>query len=297
MVNSDVRLKHFQSKLRKVKDGIKPKNQAGKFGNTWWSKKWIDSLEYLENDKRVSQGKFYAMIGQIRELQLSKGLIQAKVQGTKIKPYTVVINLRTITEEQWKTIFEHLSENSQVLSDLLMGTFPPKINDLFTTQNYPLFPSLINDLKASCSCADWANPCKHIAAVYYLISDIFEDDPFLIFQLRGKSKIEFIEILKQFIALKTINKKDLHDFHSYQALNSSNPYIAFNSETFWQRKTKIRIGSILDLLRCEEKQTVNENDFISSSINTNFSHLLKTSYKKTQSILKNNLQEIHKDEI
>jgi len=114
----DTRLKHFQTKLRKVKDGIRPKNPDGKFGNTWWSKKWLETLEFLENDKRVIQGRFYAREGQLRTLEINRGIILAKVQGTKIKPYVVTIKLDVLNDDEWQNILEYMAQNTILFSKL-----------------------------------------------------------------------------------------------------------------------------------------------------------------------------------
>ncbi|MGC9779606.1 MAG: hypothetical protein HZR80_10225 [Candidatus Heimdallarchaeota archaeon] len=295
MVNSNTRLKHFQSKLRKVKDGIKPKSLDGTFGNTWWSKRWLQSLEYLENDKRIVQGRYYAKEGQIKELAISKGLIQSKVQGTKIKPYTVTIKLEVLSEDQWKAIFKEMAQNSLVLSNLLMNNFPSNIEELFNRFNFQLFPGLKEDLTAACNCSDWANPCKHTAAVYYILADMFEENPFLIFHLRGKSRLEFIEVLKQFIDLQAIEKERISEATKGFDIKKHHKNERLKLDNFWQRKSNVRLNDILDLLRSTNKHQFDKKASLLTTKEIDLSRLLIASYEKTQNILKSKLHEVLKD--
>ncbi len=123
--------------------------------------------------------------------------IRAKVQGSQRTPYSVAIELRALSDAHWNQVIEALSEQAIFAAKLLAGEMPEDIESAFDAVGAPLFPQSARDLSTSCSCPDSANPCKHIAAVYYLLGERFDDDPFLIFQARGRSREQIIAALRQ----------------------------------------------------------------------------------------------------
>jgi uncharacterized Zn finger protein len=287
MASLDTRLKHFQTKLRKVKNGIRPKNLEGKFGNKWWSKKWLESLEFFVNDKRIVQGRFYAREGQIKSLVIDRGYIQAKVQGTKIKPYSVTIKLQVLTDEDWQNILEQMAKNAMLFSKLLIDKFPEDLEKIFSNFNYPLFPRNSNDLITSCTCADWANPCKHTAAVFYILSDFIEYDPFNLLFIRGKSRIEIREILRQYQRIITIQenkpKRKIEKISRYN--NQVEKRI--NLTTFWKSNEKVKLTDIVKTAKLE-RETSNFDDFTEPRL----VELLNLSYKKASEIVNNKLTKL-----
>jgi len=291
MTSLDPRLKHFQTKLRKVRDGVKPKNPKGKFGNKWWSKKWLEALEFFENDKRVIQGRFYAREGQIRSLEIDRGCIQAKVQGTKIKPYSVTIKLQILSDHAWQNILEQMAGNASLFSKLLIDKLPEDLETIFLKFNYPLFPNNVNDLLTSCSCADWANPCKHTAAVFYILSDIIEYDPFTLLFIRGKSKIEIREILRQY--QRIITKQENKPLKKKRELKKSNKLIErkIDLSSFWETNQKVKLTDIIRISKLEreisDKEDKKEHLFESKLVD-----LLNLSYKKASEIVKNKLTKL-----
>ena len=185
------------SKARTVKDGIKARTKRGKsFGDTWWSKRWISVLESFGWDKRLQRGRTYARKGQVIDLEIHRGEVISHVQGSRRKPYQVTIGMEQISDKNWEKVADAMAEQAIFAAKLLAGDMPEDIEDAFETARVSLFPSK-SDLDTDCSCPDWANPCKHIAAVYYLLGERFDDDPFLIFLLRGRSKEELMGILRQ----------------------------------------------------------------------------------------------------
>jgi len=291
MASLDPRLKYFQTKLRKVRDGIRPKNPKGKFGNTWWSKKWLEALEFFEYDKRIIQGRFYAREGQIRSLEINRGCIQAKVQGTKIKPYSVKIKLQILTDYAWQNILEQMAGNALLFSKLLIDKFPEDLSEIFMKFNYPLFPNNVDDLLTSCTCSDWANPCKHTAAVYYILSDIIEYDPFKLLLIRGKSRIEIREILRQY--QRIITKQENKPLKKKKVLQKSNKFIErkIDVASFWGRNQKVKLMDIVKITRLE-RDTSNKEDKKEYFSDQKLVELLDLSYKKASEIVKNKLTKL-----
>jgi uncharacterized Zn finger protein/superfamily II DNA or RNA helicase len=156
------------------------------FGKTWWGNAWVEAMERIDhNTNRLPRGKRYANGGNVTKINIEGDQIKAKVQGSRRKPYDIVIALRKFTPEQQGMIKSALSENPAIASALALGNLPQEILDLFSNRRLNLLPNSWQDLAANCSCPDWANPCKHLAAVYYIIANEIDKDPFLLFRLRG----------------------------------------------------------------------------------------------------------------
>ncbi|MDZ7363833.1 MAG: SWIM zinc finger family protein [candidate division KSB1 bacterium] len=180
-----------------VKDGIKTKSRGGSIGKTWWSKRWIEVLESFNMGARLGRGRSYARRGQVMAIDVQEGLVTAKVQGSRPKPYQIKIALKPLSPKDWHKVTEAMAEQAIFVAKLLAGEMPQNIEEAFEAAKVPLFPQSSRELETDCSCPDWANPCKHIAAVYYLLAEQFDDDPFLIFKLRGKSKEQLISELRE----------------------------------------------------------------------------------------------------
>ncbi len=177
--------------------GINARSQRGAFSKNWWARRWIEAMENLVDPARLSRGRSYARTGQVLTIQETKNGIEAKVQGSRPQPYKVTIQLTPLTDEQWSQVIDALSEQALFTAQLLAGEMPANIEDAFNTAGVSLFPSETGDLSSSCSCPDWANPCKHVAATHYILGDHFDDDPFLLFRMRGRSQEQILQALRQ----------------------------------------------------------------------------------------------------
>jgi len=180
-----------------IKDGIKARSQRGAFAKSWWATRWINALERLVDSGRLSRGRSYARRGQVLSIEETKGGIEARVQGSRPKPYKVAIQVAPLTEAQWEKVIDALSEQAIFTAQLLAGEMPPDIEEAFQTAGVSLFPDKGGDLITSCSCPDWANPCKHVAATHYILGERFDEDPFLLFRLRGRTQEQVLQALRQ----------------------------------------------------------------------------------------------------
>lgn len=181
-------------KPRKHVDGIKA--QSKKFGQTWWASRWLIALERIVDPGRLSRGRSYARSGQVLNIDITSGKITAQVQGSAPRPYKVKIAIKPLTDEQWARAADAMATQAIFAAKLLAGEMPNDIEDAFAAAGVSLFPLKSDDLITDCSCPDWSNPCKHIAAVYYLLGEQFDGDPFLLFRLRGQSKSEIMDLLR-----------------------------------------------------------------------------------------------------
>ena len=173
------------SRPRKAKGGIKAQSKRGGFGESWWAKRWIEVLESFDLGARLARGRSYARSGQVLSIAIEKGKVKAKVQGSRPKPYAVTIEVKPLAEPTGTKVLDGAGRQALFAAKLLAGEMPQDIETVFQEVGLSLFPAQLGDLKTDCSCPDWSNPCKHIAAVYYLLGEEFDRDPFLIFTLRG----------------------------------------------------------------------------------------------------------------
>ena len=194
---------------RQAKDGIKAKSQRGAIGATWWSSRFVAVLESFNMGERLGRGRSYARTGQVMGLEIGPGLVKAKVQGSRSAPYKVEIRIPVLGEAEWMRVEKAMAEQALFLAQLLAGEMPTEIESAFRAANLSLFPAGARELATECSCPDWANPCKHIAATYYILAEAFDQDPFLLFQWRGREPKKLQEQLAQFRTAEAVDAEPL----------------------------------------------------------------------------------------
>jgi uncharacterized Zn finger protein len=219
-----------------------------KFSKTWWGERFIAALERFTDTARLRRGRSYASGGRVLALNLSKGKISAKVRGKKNPyfgvykepTYNTTIQITPISKSDWTKLIKSISASAGMLSKLLMNEMPDNIEDVFKKRGLNLLPANSKDFITDCSCPDWANPCKHIAGVYYLVAGEFDRDPFLMFELRGLSKEELQkELAKSPLGkalLSELEEKEvsLESASSYYTRPQTEPFEGdIDLKTFW----------------------------------------------------------------
>jgi uncharacterized Zn finger protein len=166
----------------------------------WWAEQWIRSFEMLHpsnaSRSRMAKGRTYARRGQVVELEVGPNGVLARVQGSRPRPYQVRLELNRLRRETWGRVLHHLAGKAAFLAQLLEGNLPAEIEDLFFASGARLFPHGDNDVRSRCNCPDPVSPCKHVAALNYALADALQRDPFLLFALRGKSRDQFLQDLR-----------------------------------------------------------------------------------------------------
>jgi uncharacterized Zn finger protein len=186
-----------RTKPKEVKGGIKSQSKRGASGENWWAKRWMAVLDSFDLGARLTRGRSYARKGQVVSIDVEKGIVRAKVQGSRPKPYNITIKMKPLSAPDWEKVIAALSEQAIYAARLLAGQMPENIEDAFKGVGLALLPARDTDLETNCSCPDWSNPCKHLAAVYILLGEEFDRDPFLIFTLRGITRDELIGKLSE----------------------------------------------------------------------------------------------------
>ena len=163
----------------------------------WWSQRWLDLLDSYRFKKRLERARNYSRQGNVLSIEFKNAKVLARVQGTEPEPYRVSLSLDYFSDEEWGYVIETMSKRVLFAAKLLAGEMPQNIEEVFTANGLSLFPFTLSDVRSKCSCPDKANPCKHVGAVYYQLGDRFSEDPFVLFQLRGRSKDQIISDLRQ----------------------------------------------------------------------------------------------------
>jgi uncharacterized Zn finger protein len=177
----------------------------------WWVERWLDLLNSYHFKKRLERGRSYAREGNVLMIDFADSKAKATVQGSDSEPYRVSIALDSFSKEDWNFAIAKMSEKAVFSAQLLAGEMPESIEAVFTQSGLSLFPFTLNEVRSRCNCPDKANPCKHIAAVYYQLGDRFSEDPFIIFQLRGRTKTQIIERLRQIRSQAAASKPAMED--------------------------------------------------------------------------------------
>jgi uncharacterized Zn finger protein len=181
----------------RVEGGIKARSKRGAIGEQWWSRRFIGVLESHGMSGRLARGRSYARAGQVIEFKLAQGKVTAQVQGSRVRPYQVRIGVLPLTKPQWRRVRERLAGQALFRAKLLAGEMPHEIEDVFAECGTPLFPRSATDLDMHCSCPDWEVPCKHLAAVCYVLAEEFDRDPFAMLAWRGQARDELLAALRE----------------------------------------------------------------------------------------------------
>jgi uncharacterized Zn finger protein len=219
------------------------------FSRTWWGQRFIAALEEFTDPARLGRGRSYASGGRILEYSLADGTVNARVRGS-INPYFGVykepiyrtsITIKPISSGDWKKAIQQIASRADLVTKLLMNEMPDTIEDAFSRLGLHLLPHSESDFVTDCSCPDWANPCKHIAGLYYLLASALDRDPFLMFELRGLTREALhTELVKTPLgkilasALKSEDLPDVEPVESYYTRPTREPGAVVTShKEFW----------------------------------------------------------------
>ena len=172
-------------------------SKAGLGQQPWWVAEWMELINSYRYKKRLERAWIYAREGNVLSIRFEGRRVQARVQGTEPEPYKSKLWLDVLSDEDWDFVLEALSQKARWTCQLLAGVMPDDIERAFAASGKRLFPFKLQEVRSECTCPDKANPCKHISAVYYLMGDRFSEDPFVLFQLRGRSRAQLLQDLAE----------------------------------------------------------------------------------------------------
>src|SRR3954451_20400628 len=190
------------AKLKKQHQSVTPVTIEGRtIAKSFWGQSWCSNLErYSDYENRLARGRTYLRSGSVVDLQIKKGEIAAMVAGSSL--YKVKIVITPVTAVRWKSICRDCAGTVDSLVELLQGRLAKGVMDRVCRKGDGLFPSP-QEIKLSCSCPDWADMCKHVAAALYGVGARLDEKPQLLFVLRGVDENELLAIAGQDLALAT----------------------------------------------------------------------------------------------
>jgi uncharacterized Zn finger protein len=180
-----------------VEGGIQISRTRGSVARTWWSRRFIGALEELGVGGRLSRGRSYARAGQIVSMEVGPGGAGADVQGSRPRPYRARIGIPTFGKTEWAAVTGALAREASYAAALLAGEMPHAIEEVFAGVGLSLFPDTARDVVMDCTCPDHAVPCKHLAAVFYVLAEQFDADPFRMLALRGRDRPALLAELRE----------------------------------------------------------------------------------------------------
>jgi uncharacterized Zn finger protein len=187
---------------RPVSGGIQINATRGPLARTPWSARFLAVVEAAGVGGRLARGRTYARRGQTVSLQVDAGAATARVQGSAARPYRVRIGVATLGKAQWAAVLDALAADASLTAALLAGELPREVEETFAAQGVALLPCgrgarATGDLTMDCTCPDATVPCKHLAAVFYLLAERFDADPFALLALRGRDRQTVLDELRE----------------------------------------------------------------------------------------------------
>ncbi len=170
---------------------------TGPRGQSWWARAWVAALEDRAqlDPNRLPRGLAYARAGNVDDLAVGPGEIRAEVGGRERQPYQVRIRVRSFDDRQWGQVLDVIAARASHTAALIAGQLPEEVGAAVADAGLTLLPGA-GELGPRCTCPDEADPCKHAAAVCYLVAQAMDADPFLVLLLRGRSRDEVLAGLR-----------------------------------------------------------------------------------------------------
>lgn len=256
------------------------------YGQTWWGKQWLNALSNIDNSNRLPRGKTYANKGAVKDFSVSSKGIEAKVQGSMPRPYRQQLGLAAFTTEEKERIIGCIEENPVLIAELLNRKMPAELNEVLNNAGISLFPKTWKSLTMSCSCPDYAVPCKHLAAVIYVVANEIDRNPFLLFEMRGFDLMS--ELKKRNIVSSKETKEKIYSFSDFYEKKKQKKKGNFSKDAYEALSFAPYNNNLSKLLRLLS----DENLFFKGA---DFKVLLKKIYKQAakslQKALPSNLTE------
>lgn len=186
---------------------------AKDFGNTWWGREWLRSLDNIDYDNRLPRGASYARRGMVKEVKIKDNTIVAKVTGSRPRPYKIDIVVPPFFEDDIERLMAEIIQRPTIISKLLNRELDSEILTIAERLGLKVFPRQWIDFKMNCSCPDWAVPCKHLAAVIYMVSREIDNNPFVVFDIHKVNLLT--ELRKRGIHIETKSSLDIPRYKDF----------------------------------------------------------------------------------
>ena len=225
----------------------------------WWVEQWMELINGYRFKKRLERAWGYAREGHVTSIRFEGRRVHARVQGTDEAPYKVKLWLDVLNDDDWGYVLEALAQKARWSAQLLAGIMPADIERAFAASGKRLFPFKLQEVRSECTCPDKANPCKHISAVYFLMGDRFSEDPFVLFQLRGRNRARLLEDLAEYRrkALADLAEKVKQDTPESLPSDATPlpPHAAVQDPALWWRYNRNLDGDLVVITPAMEGDT------------------------------------------
>ena len=225
----------------------------------WWVEQWMELINGYRFKKRLERAWGYAREGNVTSIRFEGRRVHARVQGTGEDPYKVKLWLDVLNDEDWGYVLEALAQKARWSAQLLAGIMPSDIERAFAASGKRLFAFKLQEVRSECNCPDKANPCKHISAVYFLMGDRFSEDPFVLFQLRGRNRTKLLEDLAEYRrkALAELAEKaqESGDVKTAEETTALPPHPAVLDPALWWRYNRALDGDLVVITSALEGDT------------------------------------------
>ena len=191
--------KSFPARIPRYVAGIRAQETRTGARRSWWASKWLSVLEGMGLKNRLGRGRNYAASGQVASFRMEGPHIEAEVVGTRQEPYRVTIDFRMPEGDARKRIVAALRAEPMLVARMLADDMPMEVESIFRSAGFDLFPGGKlapgkYDMTTACSCPDYANPCKHVAAVLLVLGEEIARRPLTLLELRGVEEEELYEV-------------------------------------------------------------------------------------------------------
>ena len=182
--------KKYPVRIPRFAPGIRSQDPRGGASRSWWSRRWLESLESMGVGGRLARGRAYAVSGQIVSLRIAGPRVEAQVVGARSDPYNVTVDFSLPSDDARRAVLSALRSDPMLVARLFAGDLPMEVEELFRRVGVRLFPGGklapgVYDVTLSCSCPDWANPCKHTCAVMLILGEEIASRPMTLLEFRG----------------------------------------------------------------------------------------------------------------
>ncbi|MBI4612904.1 MAG: hypothetical protein HY720_04770 [Planctomycetes bacterium] len=185
-----------RTKKRRAEGGIQIRSRRGEIGRTWWAKRLVSLAETLVAGPRLARGRAWARSGQVSHLAVKPGLVTAEIQGPGRTLHRVRIGIPAFSRRDWQRVEAAMAGQALFLARLLAGELPPEIDQALAPCRLVLLPEDAREFETGCTCRDWARACPHVAAACYVLAERMDEDPFLVFVWRGRTRQQILSRLR-----------------------------------------------------------------------------------------------------
>ena len=206
---------------------------------SWWSGRWLRGLGNWLSTSLLATGRLYVRREQVRELDVQVGTVTAHVHEPNGSLCRVRLGLRTFADDTWDRVIHLMAENVACSAHLLNGEIPRDVEELFRAAGVSLFPETRAEIDAECDCAEWSSACNHVAAVLVLLGDHLDEDPFLLFRLRGRAHERVMASLRAARSLLARNSGSSPSAHSTPDGVPLEEPLAARLDDFWEMASEL----------------------------------------------------------